>query len=94
MLKNSILYDEYFANRVRQNFVKLPNVEGKEMMGGLTFMYNSKMCVGIIKSELMLRIDPKLHDTVIEMIGCRTMDFTKRTDYNTNRVNFLPESRD
>ncbi|MBP6180379.1 TfoX/Sxy family protein [Flavobacterium sp.] len=71
-------YDQNLANRVREKFVKLPNVVEKEMMGGLTFMYNDKMCVGIIKDELMCRIDPNLHDMVVEKIGCRTMDFTKR----------------
>ncbi len=58
-------YDEHLANRVRQIFVELPNVEEKEMMGGLTFMYNKKMCVGIIKDELMCRIDPALHEIEI-----------------------------
>ena len=71
-------YDENLATRVRRKLVELPNIEEKEMMGGLTFMYNDKMCVGIIKDELMCRIDPDLHDTVIEKLGCRTMDFTKR----------------
>jgi TfoX/Sxy family transcriptional regulator of competence genes len=51
-------YNEHLANRVREKFVELPNVTEKEMMGGLTFMYNDKMCVGIIKDELMCRIDP------------------------------------
>jgi TfoX/Sxy family transcriptional regulator of competence genes len=48
------------------------------MMGGLTFMYNAKMCVGIIKDELMCRIDPDLHEAAISKTGCRTMDFTNR----------------
>jgi TfoX/Sxy family transcriptional regulator of competence genes len=48
------------------------------MMGGLTFMYNDKMCVGIIKDELMCHIDPDLHETAISKTGCRTMDFTNR----------------
>jgi hypothetical protein len=48
------------------------------MMGGLTFMYNDKMCVGIIGDEMMCRIDPSLHETVVEQQGCRSMDFTKR----------------
>ena len=56
----------------------LEHVEEKEMMGGLTFMYNGKMCVGIIQDELMCRIDPALHDEAIEKHGCRTMDFTNR----------------
>jgi TfoX/Sxy family transcriptional regulator of competence genes len=71
-------YNQNLANRVREKFVKLPNVVEKEMMGGLTFMYNDKMCVGIIKDELMCRIDPNLHDIAVEKIGCKTMDFTKR----------------
>ena len=71
-------YDEFLANRVREKFVELSNVTEKEMMGGLTFMYNSKMCVGIIKDELMCRIDPSFHDQAVEKTGCRTMDFTKR----------------
>ena len=71
-------YNEALADKVRERFAELPNIEEKAMMGGLTFMFNDKMCVGIIKNELMCRIDPLLHDTSVEKIGCRTMDFTKR----------------
>lgn len=71
-------YDENLANRVRERLVDLQNIEEKEMMGGLVFMYNDKMCVGIIKDELMCRIDPEFHETAVEKLGCRTMDFTKR----------------
>jgi TfoX/Sxy family transcriptional regulator of competence genes len=71
-------YNENLANRIRERLADLPNIEEKEMMGGLTFMYNSKMCVGIIKDELMCRIDPDLHETSVEKLGCRTMDFTNR----------------
>ena len=71
-------YNEKLANRIRERFAELHPVEEKEMMGGLTFMYNGKMCVGVIKDELMCRIDPNLHDESVEKNGCRTMDFTKR----------------
>lgn len=71
-------YSEKLANRIRERFSELRNVVEKEMMGGLTFMYNGKMCVGIIKDELMCRIDPALHEEAVEKTGCRTMDFTKR----------------
>lgn len=71
-------YSEKLANRIRERFAALPNVEEKEMIGGLTFMYNGKMCVGVIKDELMCRIDPKIHDACVEKQGCRTMDFTSR----------------
>jgi len=71
-------YNEKLANRIRKQLAGLPNIEEKEMMGGLIFMYNGKMCVGIIKDEMMCRIDPNFHETAIEKTGCRTMDFTKR----------------
>src|SRR5258708_7189882 len=71
-------YSEKLANRIRERLAGLPNVEQKKMMGGLTYMYNGKMCVGIIKNELMCRIDPALHEMAIKKIGCRTMDFTNR----------------
>ena len=71
-------YSEKLANRIRERLADLTKVEEKEMMGGLTFMYNGKMCVGIIKDELMCRIDPAIHDEAVEKNGCRTMDFTNR----------------
>jgi TfoX/Sxy family transcriptional regulator of competence genes len=71
-------YNKKLADRIREALSDLPNIEEKEMMGGLTFMVNDKMCVGIIKGEMMCRIDPTLHENAIEMNGCRTMDFTNR----------------
>jgi TfoX/Sxy family transcriptional regulator of competence genes len=71
-------YSEKLAKRIRDRLSSLPNIEEKEMMGGLTFMYNDKMCLGIIKDEMMCRIDPALHEQAIERPGCRTMDFTNR----------------
>jgi TfoX/Sxy family transcriptional regulator of competence genes len=71
-------YNEKLADRIRERLAELPVIAEKEMMGGLTFMVNDKMCVGIIKDEMMCRIDPEFHETAIEMTGCRTMDFTKR----------------
>ena len=71
-------YSEKIAGRIRDRLSLLPNMEEKEMMGGLVFMYNDKMCVGVIKDDMMCRIDPGLHEQSIERPGCRTMDFTNR----------------
>jgi TfoX/Sxy family transcriptional regulator of competence genes len=71
-------YDINLADRIRERFSELKNVEEKEMMGGLTFMLNDKMCVGVIKDEMMCRMNPEIHETSIERTGCRTMDFTNR----------------
>jgi TfoX/Sxy family transcriptional regulator of competence genes len=71
-------YNEFLADRIRTRLSKW-KVEEKKMMGGLTFMVNDKMCVGIVKDDLMARIDPELHEEAIKRKGARTMDFTKKT---------------
>jgi TfoX/Sxy family transcriptional regulator of competence genes len=71
-------YNEQLAHRIREHLTKVPNVEEKAMMGGLTFMVNDKMTVGIIKDEMMCRIDPDLHEMSVKKTGCHTMDFMKR----------------
>lgn len=71
-------YNTTLTNRIRERLEDLPAIEEKEMMGGLVFMVNHKMCIGVVKDEMMCRIDPEFHGIAIEMTGCRTMDFTKR----------------
>jgi TfoX/Sxy family transcriptional regulator of competence genes len=69
-------YDETLAKRVRKTLPRSPHVEEKKMMGGLTFMVNGKMCVGVLKDELMVRLDPVVYDVALKRKGCRPMDFT------------------
>ena len=69
-------YNEKLAGRVREALSGQRNVEEKKMMGGLTFMVNDKMCVGILRDDLMARIDPQIYETSLQRKGCREMDFT------------------
>lgn len=70
-------YSEYLADRIRLVFKhKRVAAEEKKMMGGLCFMVNDKMCVGVEKDKLMARIDPKIYDKALAKKGCREMDFT------------------
>jgi TfoX/Sxy family transcriptional regulator of competence genes len=69
-------YSEKLAERIREELADVRRVEEKKMMGGLTFMVNGKMCVGILNDDLMARIDPALYEKVLEQKGCREMDFT------------------
>ncbi|SRR5258706_9613121 len=71
-------YDEKLAARIRKSLEGTPRVKEKGMMGGLTFMVNDKMCIGVIKEEMMCRIDPGLQEAALEKTGCRIMDFTGR----------------
>ncbi len=70
-------YDEKLADRVREIIAAThKNVEEKKMFGGVCFMVNDKMCVGIQKDSMMVRLDPQKMDEVLEKEGCRPMEFT------------------
>jgi TfoX/Sxy family transcriptional regulator of competence genes len=70
-------YNEKFADKVREMIAGTgAALEEKKMFGGLCFMVNDKMCLGIEKERLMVRLDPAKFDEVIEKEGCMPMDFT------------------
>ena len=70
-------YNEKLADRVRELIaLEHENVEEKKMFGGVCFMVNEKMCVGVEAERLMVRLDPKKYEEVILKEGCRPMDFT------------------
>jgi len=70
-------YNEKLADRTRELIALThKNVEEKKMFGGLCFMVNDKMCVGVEQERLMVRLDPAKYDAVMEKEGCTPMDFT------------------
>lgn len=71
-------YNEKIADRIRESLVSLPKVEEKIMFGGVCFMVDGKMCMGVVKEEMMCRIDPQKEEEALEKNGCRAMDFTGR----------------
>lgn len=66
-------YNEQLAARLRKALAHLPNVREKKMFRGLTFMVNDKMCISVSGNRLMCRIDPAIHDEMIQMEGCETV---------------------
>ena len=69
-------YNEQLANRVRETLREQPIVEERKMMGGLAFMVDGKMCVGVVKDDLMVRLDPTDVEKALNERGARQMDFT------------------
>ncbi len=70
-------YDEYLADRMR--FIlkeKKVAYQEKKMMGGLTFMVDDKMCVGIVKENFMARVGAEVYDECLSKKGCKEMNFT------------------
>lgn len=71
-------YDTALAARVRAAASSLRGVTEKQMFGGLAFLLEGKMFVGVLGSELMVRVGPDRHDEALAVPYVRTMDFTGR----------------
>ena len=75
-------YNEYLAERVRQRLVNKGVIEEKKMMGGLIFMVNDKMCIGVdidkatTQDRLMVRVGKLAWENLLNQKGSREMDFT------------------
>jgi TfoX/Sxy family transcriptional regulator of competence genes len=69
-------FNEKLNNRIREAMASLPKVEEKHMFGGTCYMLNGKMCVGVVKDEMMCRINPEVYEEVLQKEGCREMVFT------------------
>lgn len=70
-------YNEKLADRVREHIALThKKIEEKKMFGGLCFMVNNKMCVGVESERLMVRLDPAKYEEAMEQDGAKPMDFT------------------
>lgn len=67
-------YDEFLAERIERilNEKRVPFF-AKKMFGGVCHMVNEKMCTGVLKRELMVRIDPQMHDEMLRKPGTGPM---------------------
>ncbi len=72
-------YDSSLADRVTDQLTaRRVRFDTKAMMGGLCFMVNDKMCLGVTKDRLMVRLDPAVEAEARQRPGCLAMDFTGR----------------
>lgn len=71
-------YNEQLADRIREKLMNVKKLEEKKMMGGLCFLYKTKMCCGIVKDDLMVRIVEKKYEETLSHPHARPMDFTGR----------------
>lgn len=69
-------FNEKLSDRIREALSYLPKVEEKYMFGGVCYMLNGKMCIGVVEDEMMCRIGPEVYEEALEKTGCREMIFT------------------
>ena len=72
-------YDTSLADRITDLLTsRRIRFTTKAMMGGLCFMVNDKMCMGVTQQRLMVRLDPAEEAASLKRPGCGPMDFTGR----------------
>jgi TfoX/Sxy family transcriptional regulator of competence genes len=72
-------YNEHLADRIKHilDAKKIKHTE-KKMFGGLCYMVDDKMLIGVEKERLMARIDPEDEPKALKRKGAKPMDFTGR----------------
>ena len=72
-------FNDQLAERIREQLKLFPNeFTEKRMFGGLSFLYQGKMTIGIVKEELAVRIIADKMEDELAKTNVRPMDFTKR----------------
>jgi TfoX/Sxy family transcriptional regulator of competence genes len=71
-------YNERIAERVRQLLSGRRGVSERKMFGGIAFLLDGKMCVGVVNDDLMVRSGPDRHVEALHKPHTRPMDFTGR----------------
>jgi hypothetical protein len=71
-------YDEALAERVREQLAAEPTVTERAMFGGLAFLLDGNMAVGLSGDELMVRVGPDASDDALARAHTRPFDMTGR----------------
>ena len=71
-------FDEELAARVREQVSRHPGWSEKRMFGGIAFLVDGNMAVGVSKDDLMVRVGPTAHADALSRPGARVFDMTGR----------------
>jgi TfoX/Sxy family transcriptional regulator of competence genes len=66
------------ADDVRAHIGSHPRLTEQAMFGGLAFMINGNMAIGVSGDELMVRVGKEAHEEVVALPGARTFDMGAR----------------
>ncbi len=71
-------FDPGLAERVARLVGDLPGASEKRMFGGLAFMLDGHLCVGVMEEDLIVRLGRDAMDHALAEPGTRPFDFTGR----------------
>jgi hypothetical protein len=80
-------YNETIAKRIDELTKGKKGFTKKEMFGGVGYLFNGNMCVGVHKDELIIRYDPKMTDEINKNKNVRIFDITGRPMKGWSLVN-------
>lgn len=69
-------YNESLADRIRTTLARRRNIEEKKMFGGICFLLNGNMLVGVWKEFLIARLGPDQGEDALLEPHVRKMDIT------------------
>jgi TfoX/Sxy family transcriptional regulator of competence genes len=58
-------FNEELAERIRQGLARRKGIEQKKMFGGIGFLLNGNMLVGVWKESLIVRLDREGYDDAL-----------------------------
>jgi TfoX/Sxy family transcriptional regulator of competence genes len=73
-----VAYDERLADDVRALIGSRTDVREQEMFGGIAFMINGNMAVGVSGNDLMVRVGKEAHDEAVSHPGVSTFGMGER----------------
>lgn len=77
MQKNNFMaYSEKLADQIRIALAGTKNLVEKKMFGGIAFMINDKMCIGVDKDDIMLRCEKEETDELLKRKGAKVFDLS------------------
>ena len=72
-------YDESLAERIREVLARQTGIEDKKMFGGIGFLLDGNMCVGVWKENLIVRIGPDAYEGALAEPSVVEFDITGRS---------------
>jgi hypothetical protein len=71
-------FDESLAERIRRSFGRRKNVEERKMFGGVGFLLNGNLLVGVWKDSLVARVGPDGYEDALLEPHVKEFDITGR----------------
>ena len=71
-------YNQGLADDLRARLGGRPGLSQREMFGGIAFMINGNMAVGVSGDDLMVRVGKDAHDEAVTRPGARDFDMSGR----------------